>query len=185
MLSSHQHTDISVLKKFTVAAGEIISLFAQKLGIKLIASKGKVDIQAQRDEMSLSAQKDLSMISHEGRTIISAKKEMILTCGGAYIRLADGSIDIAAPDNIFCRCATLQKVGPDSLSQMSNKLKSSNYIFNSRLLWQGSNQPVKNRKVKIIRADNSEIETVTDENGKLPEQYSQFAESVTIVIEPE
>jgi type VI secretion system secreted protein VgrG len=185
MLSSHQHTDISVLKKFTVAAGEIISLFAQKLGIKLIASKGKVDIQAQRDEMSLSAQKDLSMVSYEGRTIISAKKEMILTCGGAYIRLADGSIDIAAPDNIFCRCATLQKVGPDSLSQMSNKLKSSNYIFNSRLLWQGSNQPVKNRKVKIIRADNSEIETVTDENGKLPEQYSQFAESVTIVIEPE
>ncbi|MCX8664047.1 type VI secretion system tip protein VgrG [Gilliamella sp. B2840] len=185
MFASHQHTDINVLRKFTVAAGEIISLFSQKLGIKLLASHGKVDIQAQSDEMSLTAQKDLTMVSQQGRTIISAKKELILTCGGAYIRLADGSIDIAAPDNVICRAATWQKTGPDSLSQMSNEQKTSNYSFKSRLLWQHDGTPVKNRKVRIIRADNSEINTITDENGKLPEQFGQFIEPITVVIEPE
>ncbi|WP_294962577.1 type VI secretion system Vgr family protein [uncultured Gilliamella sp.] len=184
MLASHQHTDINVLRKFTVAAGEIISLFAQKLGIKLFASHGKVDIQAQSDEMSLSAQKDMSIASQQGRTVISAKQELILTCGGAYIRLAGGSVEIGAPDNILNKCATWQKLGADSLSQMTNKLKSSNYKFNSQLRWQHDDSVVKNRKVKIIRTDNSEIETMTDENGMLPEQYSQFIEPITIVIEP-
>ncbi|WP_350307983.1 DUF2345 domain-containing protein, partial [Photorhabdus viridis] len=34
MATSGKNTDFSVLKKFTVAAGEAVSLFAQKLGIK-------------------------------------------------------------------------------------------------------------------------------------------------------
>jgi type VI secretion system secreted protein VgrG len=39
--TSGGHTDFSALKRFTVAAGERISLFAQKLGIKMFAGKGK------------------------------------------------------------------------------------------------------------------------------------------------
>lgn len=45
--TSGKNSDFSVLKKFTVAAGETVSLFAQKLGIKIFAGKGKVEIQAQ------------------------------------------------------------------------------------------------------------------------------------------
>ncbi|MWP48025.1 type VI secretion system Vgr family protein, partial [Gilliamella sp. Pas-s27] len=185
ILSSHKHTDISVLRQFMVAAGETISLFAQKMGIKLFASHGKVDIQAQNDDMSLSAQKDISIVSQQGRTVISAKQELIFTCGGAYIRLADGSVEIGAPDNILNKSAIWQKLGADSLSQMMNKQKSSHYSFHSQLRWQHDNSVIKNRKVRIIRADNSEIEAVTDENGMLPAQYSQFVEPITIVIEPE
>ncbi|WP_222102802.1 type VI secretion system Vgr family protein [Gilliamella apicola] len=185
MLASHQHTDVSVLRKFTVAAGEMISLFAQKMGIKLIASHGKVDIQAQHDEMSLLAEKDLSISSQKGRTVISAQKELILTCGGAYIRLADGSIDIAAPDNVICHSATWQKTGPDSLSQMLNERQNTNYHFNSQLLWKNDNTPVKNQRVKIIRADGSEIDAMTDENGKLPKQFADFIEPITIVLVPQ
>lgn len=48
--TSGKNSDFSVLKKFTVAAGETVSLFAQKLGIKIFAGKGKVEIQAQGDE---------------------------------------------------------------------------------------------------------------------------------------
>lgn len=56
--TSGGHTDFSALKRFTVAAGERVSLFAQKLGIKMFAGKGKVEIQAQGDEMTLDALKD-------------------------------------------------------------------------------------------------------------------------------
>ncbi|EHT7009306.1 type VI secretion system tip protein VgrG, partial [Escherichia coli] len=38
--TSGKNSDFSVLKKFTVAAGETVSLFAQKLGIKIFAGKG-------------------------------------------------------------------------------------------------------------------------------------------------
>lgn len=85
--TSGKNTDFSVFKKFTVAAGEAVSLFAQKLGIKIFASKGKVEIQAQSDEMLLDACKDLRISSSDGKILISAKNEIILTSGGGYIRI--------------------------------------------------------------------------------------------------
>lgn len=88
--TSGKNSDFSVLKKFTVAAGETVSLFAQKLGIKIFAGKGKVEIQAQGDEMLLDALKDIRISSSEGRILISAKNEIILTSGGGYIRIGDG-----------------------------------------------------------------------------------------------
>lgn len=90
--TSGGHTDFSALKRFTVAAGERVSLFAQKLGIKMFAGKGKVEIQAQGDEMTLDALKDIRISSSEGKLIISAKQEIILTSGGGYIRIADGTV---------------------------------------------------------------------------------------------
>ena len=45
--SAGAQADVSALKRFTVAAGESISLFAQKLGLKLIANQGAVTLQAQ------------------------------------------------------------------------------------------------------------------------------------------
>lgn len=99
--TSGGNTDFSILKKLTVAAGERIGLYAQKLGIKLFASKGKVEIQAQGDEMTLDALKDIRVSSSEGKIIISAKQEIILTSGGGYIRIADGTVECAAPDKNY------------------------------------------------------------------------------------
>ncbi len=109
--TSGGNTDFSILKKLTVAAGERIGLYAQKLGIKLFASKGKVEIQAQGDEMTLDALKDIRVSSSEGKIIISAKQEIILTSGGGYIRIADGTVECAAPDKIIERGAVWQKFG--------------------------------------------------------------------------
>ncbi|HHH3470595.1 TPA: type VI secretion system Vgr family protein, partial [Klebsiella pneumoniae] len=99
--TSGKNTDFSVFKKFTVAAGEAVSLFAQKLGIKIFASKGKVEIQAQSDEMLLDACKDLRISSSDGKILISAKNEIILTSGGGYIRIGGGTVECAAPDKII------------------------------------------------------------------------------------
>lgn len=115
--------------------------------------------------------------------MISAKQELILTCGGAYLRLANGSVEIGAPDNIINKSATWQKLGADSLSQMSNEQKSSHYVFHSQLRWQHNNEVVKNQSVRIIRADNTEIITKTDSNGRLPAQFSQFVEPIQIIID--
>ncbi|MEI6927944.1 DUF2345 domain-containing protein, partial [Klebsiella pneumoniae] len=93
--TSGKNTDFSVFKKFTVAAGEAVSLFAQKLGIKIFASKGKVEIQAQSDEMLLDACKDLRISSSDGKILISAKNEIILTSGGGYIRIGGGTVECA------------------------------------------------------------------------------------------
>ncbi|KGA26349.1 type VI secretion system Vgr family protein, partial [Pectobacterium odoriferum] len=122
--TSGKHTDFSALKRFTVAAGERVSLFAQKLGIKIFASKGKVEIQAQGDEMTLDALKDIRISSSEGKLVISAKQEIILTSGGGYIRIADGVVECAAPDKIIQRAAVWQKFGGQSMSQAAQSWES-------------------------------------------------------------
>lgn len=56
-IMSQQNTDISALKRFTVAAGEAVSVLARKAGMKLFAAKGKVEIQAQDDALEAIAKK--------------------------------------------------------------------------------------------------------------------------------
>ena len=84
--------------------------------------KGKVEIQAQGDEMTLDALKDIRISSSEGKLIISAKQEIVLTSGGGYIRIADGTVECAAPDKIIERGAVWQKFGGQSLSQAMQSL---------------------------------------------------------------
>lgn len=53
IVTSGADADVSVAKKFRLGVKETISLFAQWMGIKIFASKGKVEIQAQGDAMDL------------------------------------------------------------------------------------------------------------------------------------
>jgi type VI secretion system secreted protein VgrG len=111
-----KNADIGVLKKLTVAAGEAISLFACKLGIKVFAAKGKIDLQAQSDEMLLTALKDIKITSVEGKLILSAEKEVWIGAGGSYIQIvAEGIYNCTAGD-ILEKCAYWDKPGPASMT---------------------------------------------------------------------
>lgn len=76
IVTAGQNADISIAKRFTLAVGDILSLFAHKLGIKMYASEGKVDIQAQSDALNLFAKEKLSIASSDNSVVISAKKEI-------------------------------------------------------------------------------------------------------------
>jgi type VI secretion system secreted protein VgrG len=110
-----KNADWSVLKRFTVAAGEMISLFAQKFGFKAFAAKGPVEIQAQGGPMSFIADKDVTVASVNGAIYVRAQKELTLECGGAFIRLKDGSITLGGPFDLFIKTITVQKQGKASM----------------------------------------------------------------------
>jgi type VI secretion system secreted protein VgrG len=109
-----KNADWSVLKRFTVAAGEKISLFARN-GLKIFAAKGPVDVQAQSGAMSLTADKDVTVASVNGKLSLAAAKELILECGGAFIHFKNGSITLGGPGDLFLKTITVQKKGKDSI----------------------------------------------------------------------
>ncbi|HII0472338.1 type VI secretion system tip protein VgrG [Klebsiella pneumoniae] len=178
--TSGKNTDFSVFKKFTVAAGEAVSLFAQKLGIKIFARKGKVEIQAQSDEMLLDACKDLRISSSDGKILISAKNEIILTSGGGYIRIGGGTVECAAPDKIIERGAVWQKFSGQSISQAMQEWDSTDFSITPEILWKQTGKPAKNQKVRVTRGDGTTVEMTTDDQGKLPVQSGLFVESIKI-----
>ena len=112
-IMSQHNTDISAMKRFTVAAGEAVSMLARKAGMKLFAAKGKVEIQAQDDALEAVAKQDIRVTSVEGRVEITAATELVVNCAGAYIRLKDGNIDLGCPANILMKATNVQKLGPE------------------------------------------------------------------------
>ncbi|WP_391527979.1 type VI secretion system Vgr family protein [Photorhabdus akhurstii] len=108
--------DMSIMKKFRLAVGNGLSLFTRTLGLKLLAASGKVEIQAQTDAVEVLAQQALTLASQQDCVTVSAKTELRLECGGAYISLKDGHISFAGPKNARFQCDILQKNGPVSQS---------------------------------------------------------------------
>ncbi|WP_175946975.1 type VI secretion system Vgr family protein [Burkholderia pyrrocinia] len=90
--------DVGVMKRIAVAAGEAISFFAARLGIRIFAAKGKVQVQAQSDTMELMSMQDMTASSSDGEVIITGRKGVTLGDGsGAYIKLSGGKIILGSP----------------------------------------------------------------------------------------
>lgn len=183
--TSGGNSNFSILKKLTVAAGERISLYAQKLGIKLFASKGKVEIQAQGDEMTLDALKDIRISSSEGQIVISAKQEIVLSgSGGAYIRIGDGVVESGAPDKIIERAAVWQKFTGQNTSQMLNQYQQGNYELQPNLVWSGSGGPVANRQA-VLNSDMGVAAENTTSAGNISTQNFNAVSNVRLTVNKE
>jgi type VI secretion system secreted protein VgrG len=109
---SGQSTHIATSKSLIASVAEKISLFVQNAGMKLFAAKGKVEIQAHSDNIELTAQKTLKLLSVSETIEAAAKQEILLTSGGAYIRIKDGNIEIHAPGKIDIKGAQHSFAGP-------------------------------------------------------------------------
>jgi type VI secretion system secreted protein VgrG len=160
--TSGGHTDFSALKRFTVAAGEI-SLFAQKLGIKMFAGKGKVEIQAQGDEMTLDALKDIRISSSEGKLIISAKQEIILTSGGYPDSGRNGGVCGAGQNHRAG--AVWQKFGGQSMSQAAQSWESTEFAITPEVRRLSDDSPVAGLKLGLAGGDGSQQKLATSASG--------------------
>lgn len=113
-LVSGQSIHIGTGKSFVASVADKISLFVQNAGMKLFAGKGKVEIRAHSDNVELTAQKTIKALSATEKIEISASQGVLLTAGGAYIRVKDGNIEIHAPGKIDIKGSQHAFNGPAS-----------------------------------------------------------------------
>jgi len=83
-LTMGEHLSFNVGKSWLASVKEMVSICAHKLGIKLFASRGPVEIQAQNDTMRLLAKLGISIISTEDSIKVIAKKELLIGGGGSH-----------------------------------------------------------------------------------------------------
>ncbi|WP_345812101.1 type VI secretion system tip protein VgrG [Paraburkholderia sp. PREW-6R] len=106
--------DIGVMKRIAVAAGEAISFFAARLGIRIFAAKGQVQIHAQSDSMELMSMQDLTACSSDGEVTVTGRKGVTIGDGaGAYIRLSGGKIILGSPAGEIALRGNLKVDDPD------------------------------------------------------------------------
>ncbi|WP_077295778.1 type VI secretion system Vgr family protein [Yersinia proxima] len=175
-IMSGDNTDISAGQSFTVAAGEAVSLLAQGQGMQLLAAKGQVNIQAQSDALSVSAQKDLDIQSVEGKVTVSAEQELILACGGAYIKLSGGNIELGCPGNILLKCTNVQKMGVASLDIAPVEMPGG--FGGGFILTDDNGIPQPSTPYRITTAEGDVLQGVTDDEGKTAPVNTSIPSSV-------
>ncbi|QIO09179.1 type VI secretion system Vgr family protein [Acinetobacter lanii] len=108
-IMSGKQFDLSSSGELTAHAAKGLSFYTQENGINAFATQGKIKIHAQNDELDLASLKDCKIMSIENAVTIAAKKEIMLTCGGGYIKIkTDGSIEINSPGLIEVKSAQTQ-----------------------------------------------------------------------------
>jgi type VI secretion system secreted protein VgrG len=99
--------------------GQHISLFVagvkDKVALKLIAAKGKIQMQAQSDDIEITADKNVKITACKEKIEIAAGAEVLFTAGGGYIRLKGGNIEIHCPGEVSIKGGSHELSGPASL----------------------------------------------------------------------
>ncbi|RKV70706.1 MAG: type VI secretion system tip protein VgrG [Neisseria sp.] len=163
-LVSGNHTDITAGQSLTAHAAESVNLFAQSSGIKMQANQGKVEVQAQNDELQLNALKDATLTSSAGKITIAAKEEILITCKGAYIKLANGEVEIGSPKVVRVRAPMVVTIP----SNVPVKLPDFKQIYSGRYILRDrkTQKVVRNRPYTLTLEDGSQIEGITNSKGE-------------------
>lgn len=185
-----ENVDMGIMKKLTVAAGEAISLFAHRMGMKLFAAKGTVDIQAQTDAMRLQSDKAMNINSVSGEIVLNAAQGITLTSkGGAYIKIKDGAVEIGAPGKIDLKSANILWGGTASLEQALSPVTVSDPEFHNpmnggfQVQSPSGSQPKPYIPYRIETADGQIIRGVTDENGYTQAHYGVDPKAIKLFFE--
>ncbi|EQV89316.1 hypothetical protein G893_03391 [Escherichia coli KOEGE 71 (186a)] len=145
----------------------------------MYAGAGKVDIQAQSDAMNVSALQDITLTSGEGSVKVNASKELILSCGGAYIKLSGGNIELCCSGNILLKAANVNQTGAATLdSQPLTFPKGYSGTFTVTDPESGDIKPF--TSYRVTPPDGEVLEGISDSSGKTAPFYSSTPGNVKI-----
>ena len=163
-----KNADVSVVKNLFIGVGSALSVFVRKLGIRLIANQGPVQVQAQNDLISLLARREISIVSTEDEIKIIAKKKLTLNGGGSYITLDVNAIESATMGDFRTRAGyytrQTQAHNKPEISPLANAIDDGSH--NVRYLCTDDNgTPMLDTPYKIFLADGSVFEGISDGEG--------------------
>jgi len=118
---SQRDTQQTTVRRWIHNVGSRISLFvvgiADKFNLKLITAKGHAQLQAQSGDVEIIGKQNVRVYACEEKITIAAGKEILLTSGGAYIRIKDGGIEIHCPKKLSFKSDGHEFDGPTSLDE--------------------------------------------------------------------
>ncbi|WP_251843320.1 type VI secretion system Vgr family protein, partial [Enterobacter hormaechei] len=106
-LTAGKQLDVGAQKDFTLAAGKQLSLYSRE-GAKLFSSQNDIDIQAQGGNITTWSTQD-THVSSGRKMVITAQDELTLICGGGYIKINGGNVEIGGPGKLLIKNTGIRK----------------------------------------------------------------------------
>ncbi|MDF3837932.1 DUF2345 domain-containing protein, partial [Cupriavidus basilensis] len=103
---------LSAGERALIHAGNGISAFAQNGDVRHIAHQGEMLLQAQHNRMRLEAEQSVEISASQQHVVIGANTHLTLICGGAYVKIANGNIEMGMPGTFTVKAGSHNFIGP-------------------------------------------------------------------------
>lgn len=165
------NTQFSVGKKLLARVTENISLFAHRLGIKLVAASGKLDMQTHAGDIELTSAKRIVLTAAE-EIVLQAPRLRIVT-QGSQVEIGGGAITQQCSGEHTIKSSKFAHVGPGDGHPPVVTLPSSETAHDQQtvLRWVGTDEPMANQRYRITTEDGRIFEGKTDATG-LTERFT-------------
>ena len=165
------NTQLSVGRKLLARVSESISLFAHRLGIKLIAASGKLELQTHGDDIEATSSKRIVLTAAD-EIVLQAPKVRIVA-QGAQVDIGGGAITQQSSGEHTIKSSKFAHVAPGGGAPAAVTLPKSEAQHDQQtvLRWVGTDEPMKNQRYRITTEDGRTFEGRTDANG-LTERFA-------------
>lgn len=164
-LVSIGNTQLSVGRKLLAHVSDSISLFAHRLGIKLIAASGKIDMQTHAGDIELTSTKRIVLTATDEIVLQAPKVRFIAQ--GAQVDIGGGAITEQCSGDYTIKSAKFAHVKPGGGNPAAVTPPASEAAHDQQtvLRWIGTDEPIKNQRYRITTEDGRTFEGRTDANG--------------------
>jgi type VI secretion system secreted protein VgrG len=160
------NTQLSVGRKLLARVSESISLFAHRLGIKLIAASGKVELQTHGGDIELTSSKRILLTAVE-EIVLQAPKIRFVS-QGAQVDMGAGAITQQSSGEHTIKSSRFAHIRPGDGSPAGVVSPASEAAHDQQtiLRWIGTDEPMKNQRYRITTEDGRAFEGRTDATGR-------------------
>jgi type VI secretion system secreted protein VgrG len=160
------NTQASAGRNLLLRAGQSVSVFAHKLGMKLIAAAGKIEMQTHQDDIELTSAKKIVLSAAE-EIVIQAPKVRIVS-QGAQSAYGGGALTHQLSGAYTVKSATFAHSGPGDATPQAPNLPKSSIKADEKFIvrYIGSNAPVKGASYTIKLNNGKVISGKTNAKGE-------------------
>ncbi|WP_180402042.1 type VI secretion system Vgr family protein [Klebsiella quasipneumoniae] len=179
-LTAGKQLDVGAHKDFTMAVGKQLSLYSHG-GVKLFSSQNDIDIQAQGGNITTWSTED-THISSGRKMVITAQDELTLICGGGYIKITGGNVEIGGSGKLLIKNSGIKKAGAGSMQGVMRSFEPS--TFDEKFIIRNAltKEPLPGRAYKITMPDGSVVSGVTDASGSTSLNSSDVIDNMIISL---
>ena len=179
-LTAGRQLDVGAQRDFTLAAGKKLSLYSRE-GAKLFSSQNDIDIQAQGGNITTWSTQD-THISSGRKLVVTAQDELTLICGGGYITIKGGNVEIGGPGKLLIKNTGIKKAGSGTMQGVMKSFEPSTFDEKFVITHPVSGKPLANQNYDIHMPDGKILSGVTDSSGNSTLITSKAVDGLKIVL---
>ncbi|HHM6089398.1 TPA: type VI secretion system Vgr family protein [Pseudomonas aeruginosa] len=183
-LGAGRHIDAGAQGNVQLSAGEQVVInarnslgtFARNGDMRHIAHQGELTLQAQHNSARLQADRSVEVTASKEHITVAAETHLTLLCGGAYIKMQGGNIEMGMPGDFIVKASNHTMVGPSQASHSRSTWSegADQHWIGLHLLDAQSGQGIDSVGYEIHFLDGEIVRGALDEEGKARHENRQL-----------